>query len=72
MPARFKVPADTARVPVLASPPFRFSVPPAVVSVPPTVVLRVTLSDPPETLRELPLLMVSAPIVSLPVPWFTA
>ena len=67
-------PPETLTVPVapFSAPPKVAAPLPDTVSVPPSVVAPVTESEPPETLSEFALLMVSAAIVSLPLGCVTA
>ena len=74
-PARKSEPPDTVTCPVVAPfrAPARVMAPlPDTASRPPSVVVPSTVTEPPETFRELPLLMASVPTVSVPLPWATA
>ena len=72
---RFKLPEETVTSPDAApfKAPLNVALPvPETVSPPPSVVMPNTVKEPPETLRELPLLILNAAIVSVPVVCVTA
>ena len=74
-PPRLRVPAEMLTWPVVPpfSAPLRVALPvPETVNPPPSVVMPETDKEPPETLRELLPLMVSAAMLSVPVACVTA